>query len=890
MVANRTRQGIPDPSSYTTAERTPLLVAARTAETSPDRFDAPWKRGPRAVWDARVVHPGPTGLVTFLFSDIEGSTLLWEARPDDMSQALSRHDAIVRGTIDPDYCGPTVNEAARVMAVAHGGQIVLTAATANLVWTADLVDLGDHLLKDIRGDRRLHQLAADGLQPSFPPPRTTRVVPGNLRTSDRHLIGRDRAVDAVGELVRTHRLVTLTGPGGIGKTHLAVHVADTLRGLFTGGVWMVDLAPITDADTVPQVVATTLRVTAPSGLSLTDALAACLVSRRLLLLVDNCEHVLRAVSDLVGTLLERVDTLTVLATSRQGLGLAAEHLSPVSALETAGGPHSPAVELFVERAQQLVPDFELSDPDDRAAVAEICHRLDGVPLAIELAAARMESMSPNDVRDRLDQRFRLLSGPRRALERHQTLRHAVGWSFDLLLPSERTVLEATSAFAAGFDLAAAVEVCGDDRDEYEVLDILRDLVRKSLLHLDLRHGRTRYGLLETIRQFAEERLVASGRSDERRHRHAEHMTERLARELERFDSPELAEALDWVDSEFRQCSGGLPVGDGPRRPHHRRTDRDQRCSARSGPTTLRTCHLGRGAAPVGHRRRACDPAGGVHRSRVLRPDRSPGRRHPVRSGGARPRARPAVHTRRRSEPPSLLLASAYAFSGAVDRALEICREVADNEEFRAQGLSALLLWSAFRGPPRRGARGGRTGSRRGARRGSPFWLAQTLWGYGRVLAEVDPNRAMAVYQEGLEYSRAHRLTFFENGFLREAAVLESRHGDPDRALDMLDEVLVATHTAGDATDFTIAMAHMARLLANLGQDVAAAVLAGWTDAQPSGRAQADHAQTVADLHTTLGAGIYDRSARAGADMDAAQALAFERDEVAARRQRRSPTS
>jgi tetratricopeptide (TPR) repeat protein len=253
--------------------------------------------------------------------------------------------------------------------------------------------------------------------------------------------------------------------------------------------------------------------------------------------------------------------------------------------------------------------------------------------------------------------------------------------------------------------------------------------------------------------------------------------------------------------------------------------------------------------------------------------------------GQDPRFTPAA-----APSPSLLLASAYAFSGAVDRALEICREVADNEAFRAQGLSSLLLWSAFGGRHDVAQAVGEQAVAAARARGSPFWLAQTLWGYGRALADVDPNRAIAVYHEGLEYSRAHRLTFFENGFLREAAVLESRHGDPDRALDMLDEVLAATHLAGDTTDFTITMAHMARLLANLGHHVSAAVLAGWTDAQPSGRAQADHAETVADLYTTLGAPTYDRSARAGADMDAAQALAFERDEVAARREGRSPIS
>ncbi len=232
--------------------------------------------------------------------------------------------------------------------------------------------------------------------------------------------------------MRTHRLVTLTGVGGVGKTRLAVQVAAELVPDFADGVWLVELAPVGDPAAVPDAVATVLGITQQPGQTVTESVAEALAGRRLLIVFDNCEHVLDAAADLVEAILARASTVTVIATSREGLRVGAEHLWPVPSLDVRAGAGSAAVELFVERARAVTPGFSLVDGSDADAVVEICRRLDGIALAIELAAARMVSMTPSEVRARLDDRFRLLSGSRRGLERHQTLRHAVQWSYDLL--------------------------------------------------------------------------------------------------------------------------------------------------------------------------------------------------------------------------------------------------------------------------------------------------------------------------------------------------------------------------------------------------------------------------------------------------------------------------
>jgi len=342
--------------------------------------------------------------------------------------------------------------------------------------------------------------------------------------------------------------VTLTGVGGVGKTRLAMELAVRLADTFPDGVFVIELAAIGDPAAVPEAAAAVLGVTQQPGLSVAESVAAALEGRSRLLVFDNCEHVLDAAADMIEAILSHSSTVKVLATSREGLRLADEQLWPVPSLVITG-VDSAAATLFVERAQAVAPTISLSGSDDAGAVVEICHRLDGIPLGIELAASRLQSMTVTDVRDRLDDRFRLLVGSRRGLERHQTLRHAVQWSFDLLDDAEKSVLSTCSVFAGGFDIDGACAVTGSG-DEFATLDLLDALTRKSLLIADRTSAHARFSMLETIRQFAEEHLMASGEGDDARTAHAQYFAGREADVLALWDSPRQREAYNWLNIEL----------------------------------------------------------------------------------------------------------------------------------------------------------------------------------------------------------------------------------------------------------------------------------------------------------------------------------------------------
>ena len=542
-------------------------------------------------------------MVTFLFTDVEGSTRRWEADADGMRAALAAHDEVLRGAIEAhggwlfkhtgdgvcaafasprsavdaavaaqralelpvrmglatgeaelrggDYFGAVLNRAARVMAAGHGGQVLLDGTTAGLCSSIDLMALGPRRLRDIAKPVEMFQVLADGLRSEFPPLKTLDATPGNLRPPTTSFIGREAELAEVQEALKAHRLVTLTGVGGVGKTRLATEVAARLADEFPDGVWLFELAAVADPAAVPDAVAAVLGITQQPGKSVAESVAAALEGRVRLLVFDNCEHVRDAAADLVEAILAHSATVRVLATSREGLGVADEQLWLVPSLEVRAGIDSAAVSLFVERARSVASRFSVATADEAAAVVEICRRLDGIPLAIELAASRMASMTASEVRDRLDQRFRLLVGSRRGLERHHTLRHAVAWSYDHLDDEEKSLLERCSVFAGGFDLQSACAVGGfDGSDDYAVLDLLDALVRKSLLVADRSSGRTRFSMLETIRQFAEEQLVACGAATEVRAAHARYFAGRETDILALWDSPRQREAYDWFTAEL----------------------------------------------------------------------------------------------------------------------------------------------------------------------------------------------------------------------------------------------------------------------------------------------------------------------------------------------------
>jgi predicted ATPase/class 3 adenylate cyclase len=532
--------------------------------------------------------------VTLLFTDIEGSTRLWESEPERMAPALRRHDELVRSAIeeaggyvfktigdaycaafwtaeaavgaalstqralgsepwptsrpvrvrmglhtgaceerDGDYFGPVVNRVARLEAVAHGGQVVLSGTTAELVSGslpdgAGLRDLGLHRLKDLGRPEQVYQVEAPFLDSSFPPLSSldNPELPNNLPSVVSAFVGRDRELAEVRALVRSARLVTLTGAGGSGKTRLALQTAVELIG--ADGVWFIELAPVTDGGRIPAVVAAVLGLPDQGGPDLSDAVVDALRQQDALIVLDNCEHLIDAAAKFCENVIRHCPRVRFLATSREPLGIDGERvyripslsLPPADAETTADLAGSDAVRLFAERAQLHDPGFTL-DAQSAPLVATICRRLDGIPLALELAAARLSSMSLRQVADRLDQRFRLLTGgSRNAMPRQQTLQATVDWSFGLLTPRERETLTRLSVFAGGFDLQAAEAICtsgtaglagtvaaAGPADALDVLDQLGSLVDKSLVVADRMPDSLRYRLLETIRQYSAQDLV-----------------------------------------------------------------------------------------------------------------------------------------------------------------------------------------------------------------------------------------------------------------------------------------------------------------------------------------------------------------------------------------------
>jgi predicted ATPase/class 3 adenylate cyclase/DNA-binding CsgD family transcriptional regulator len=526
----------------------------------------------------------PTGTVTLLLADVEGSTRLWETQPDEMTAAMARMNGTVSDTIaahdgvrpveqgegdsfvaafarasdavacalelqraplapirlrigvhtgeiqlrdEGNYAGPTINRTARLRDLGHGGQTLLSGTTEDLVTdrlpaSSWLTDLGTHSLRDLPRPERVAQLCHPDLVNDFPPLRISKaVVSQRLPTQLTSFMGRDEQLTQVRELLNQHRLVTLTGAGGVGKTRLAIQIAGQLSGEFGDGVWYVDLAPITDPNLVPLTVALAFGLPDQPGRSTMDTLARFVADRQMLVVLDNCEHLLDACAALVMALLEACPGLTLLTTSREPIGVAGEVSWRVPSLPLA----DEAVELFSDRARRARHDFAVSD-DNLETVSEICRRLDGVPLAIELAAARVRALALTEILDSLHDRFRLLTGgARTAVRRQQTLRASVDWSHALLTEPERVLFRRLAVFMGGFDLDAAQGVTGGAQVErYQVLDQLALLVDKSLVVTDDSQGRTRYRLLETMRQYALEKLGESGEADAVRSRHRDYYT------------------------------------------------------------------------------------------------------------------------------------------------------------------------------------------------------------------------------------------------------------------------------------------------------------------------------------------------------------------------------
>jgi predicted ATPase/class 3 adenylate cyclase len=481
----------------------------------------------------------------------------WRATPLRVRMALHSGAAERRGG---DYFGPPLNRTARLLDTAHGEQIVVSLVTAELIRDelppgVDLVDLGEHRLADLTRSERIFQVTRLDLTGSFPPLRSLGAHRHNLPVAPSSFIGRESELKAVRDLLRSSRLVTLCGVGGVGKTRLALQVAAGLLDVYPDGVFMVELASLADPSLVVFEIVRTLQLVeaAKTAEAALDRLCADLRTRRMLLLLDNCEHLLDSVATVCETVLRRCPDVVVLTTSREPLAISGEMVWRVPALGLPGADDrfevlsaSDAVTLFCERAGAADASFRLT-PEIGPAVARICLRLDGIPLALELAAARIRVLSPEQIADRLDDRFRLLSaGSRTASARQQTLQATMDWSYDLLPEPERLLLQRMSVFAGSFDLEACESVAADGEalQTAEVLDLLAHLVDKSLVAVDGSGREVRYRLLETVRQYADAKLARSGFAEDTRRQHRDY----FVRLTNRIFSVPLSSApwADWI--------------------------------------------------------------------------------------------------------------------------------------------------------------------------------------------------------------------------------------------------------------------------------------------------------------------------------------------------------
>src|SRR5215216_2463322 len=577
----------------------------------------------------------PTGTVTFLFTDIEGSTKLSQEYADALPTLLAQHQKILKQAIeahngfvfqvvgdsfsaafdtatnalkaaseahrrlhneewspapikvrigihtgaaqladDASIEGPysgyaTLALTQRIMSAAYGGQILLSQITRDLVWeqlSSDitLLDMGEHRLKDLMHPIHLYQVAAADLLTNFPPLKTLESFPHNLPVQLTSFIGREQEMAETKQLISNARLLTLIGPGGTGKTRLALQIAGDLLPSFIDGVWVAELAPLADASLIPQTIAGIFGLRELPNMSLNNIVTDYLRAKELLLILDNCEHLIEACAQLSENLLRNCPQLKIIASSREALGITGEMVYRVPSLSLPDAAQvtcealmeSESVRLFMERATAAQAKFSLTD-QNASSIAQICHRLDGIPLALELAAARVAIFSPEEIAARLGDRFKLLTGgSRTALPRQQTLRALIDWSYDLLSEEEQTLLRQLSVFADGWTFEAAEAVCPD----LDVLNLLTQLVNKSLVMADERENSTRYHLLETIRQYARDKLLEAGESEQVRNQHLDFFL-KFAEEAEQYmNGPQEMEWRTLLDAEYDNLRTALEWG------------------------------------------------------------------------------------------------------------------------------------------------------------------------------------------------------------------------------------------------------------------------------------------------------------------------------------------
>lgn len=568
----------------------------------------------------------PTGTLTFLFTDIEGSTYLWEQYPDQMRTAMERHDVLIEAAVegqqglvvrprgegdsrfavfpratdallaaiaiqgfllaepwtisplrvrvalhsgeadlrDGDYYGSVVNRCARLRSAAHGGQIILSETTRCLVQDelpagVSLLDLGEYNLKNLKRSERIFQVVAPDLPAEFPHLNTPGRIHNNLPLTLTSFIGRQREIEELEHLLWQSRLLTVAGPGGAGKTRMVIQMAEGVLDSFPDGAWFLDLAPLSKFAPLSQYVMNVLGIREEAGFLPVQTLMDTLRNKTLLLVFDNCEHLLPEMAQFVETILRGAPGVQILATSREKLGASGEVVWRIPSLSSPDTKKNldpenlmqyEAVKLFVERATAVRPEFIISK-ENAGAVAQICAHLDGIPLAIELAAARIRVLSVEEILARLADRFRLLVGSHTALPRQQTLRALINWSYDLLTEKERILLRRLSVFAGYWTLEAAEQVCsGKEIEEWEVLDLLTGLIDKSLVIGEAKNGFESFRFLETLLKFSREKLLESQESREFERKHAVYFLALVRKSYGKMWGPEQVHWLARLDEAY----------------------------------------------------------------------------------------------------------------------------------------------------------------------------------------------------------------------------------------------------------------------------------------------------------------------------------------------------
>ncbi|HEY7002900.1 MAG TPA: tetratricopeptide repeat protein [Gaiellaceae bacterium] len=846
----------------------------------------------------------PSGTVTLLFTDIEGSTALAERAGDHWPTLLAEHNRIIREAFSahsgielgtegdaffvgftapgpavaaaaaaqqalasyewPDgedirvrmglhtgeptatadgYVGLDMHRAARVAAAAHGGQVILSQATRDLLPEAfdglTFRDLGDHRLKDLTGPQRLYQLGIEGLLDDFPPPRTLEGRVTNLPAQPTPLVGRDRELEAVRALIFAEgtSMVTLTGPGGTGKTRLALQVAADTVDEFPDGVYGLLLAPINDPEVVPLELARVLGIEETSAQPIVEALKEGLAGRRVLILFDNFEH-LGAAAPLLVELLAASPRLKLLVTSREPLRIAAERQYPVPPLA-----EPEAVTLFVERARAVRPTFELTD-ETAPIVAEICERLDGLPLAIELAAAWAKVLPPAALLRRLENRLELPAARGRDVPaRQSTLRQAIAWSYDLLGDEERILHTRLSVFVGGCTFEAAEHVAGPG-SELDVLEGIAALVDRSLLReAEDVGGQPRFTMLETIREFAREQLVQSGEEDEFVRRHTLEFA-RFAEEAEAgLRSDDQLLWFERLETEHDNLRAAL----------------DSSLSAGDDETALRLGGaLGWFWYSHGHAMEGCSRLTELLGRTEGAPEEL--RAHPMYALGV-------LLDQRGGEPNRAV--------ELVERSLAIFREQGDRERI-AKALNSLGVIKRGLGDLE-GARS-RLEESLAIRRelGDEIFIASSLSNLGVIIFERgDLEGAEAHFLEALELDRKHGNEWGACATVDNLVAVAIERGHYERARDLNREMLASAQRVGDQELIAFGLEKAAVLAAGQGRATRAGQLAGAADAvrEAAGIERSDFDQEWLDRHfNVVAAEEFESCREAGKALETEEAL------------------